>query len=67
VASRLVANIVRDYEPELASLTLRPFDDGRFIVFVDRERLFDKDKTGSFPKYDEEIKPDLEQRTSDPE
>ena len=45
--------------PDLASLTLRPFDDGRFIVFVDRDRVFDKERTGRFPKYEEDIKPIL--------
>ena len=54
-----MANIVRDFEPQLASILLRPFDDGRFLVFVDRQRVFDKESTGRFPNYDQEIKPRL--------
>ncbi|HCG03111.1 MAG TPA: hypothetical protein DEV93_21550 [Chloroflexi bacterium] len=59
MASRLVADVMRDFEPDLDSLTLRPFDDGRFIVYRNGKVLFDKEKSGKFPKYDQDIKPKL--------
>lgn len=59
MASRLVADIVRDFESDLTSLTLRPFDDGRFILLRDGATLYDKDRTGKFPKYADDIKPKL--------
>jgi predicted Rdx family selenoprotein len=62
MASRLVADVVRDFEPDLSSLTLRPFDDGRFVVRVNGSVVFDMERTGRFPKYPEEIKPKLEGR-----
>jgi len=55
----LVADVMRDFEPDLDSLTLRPFDDGRFIVYRNGKVLFDKEKSGKFPKYDQDIKPKL--------
>jgi predicted Rdx family selenoprotein len=58
----LVASIVRDFELDLASIVIRPFDDGRFVVKLDDERIFDKERTGKFPKYEDEIKPRLEAR-----
>ena len=57
-----MASIVGDFERHLSSLTLRPFDDGRFIVSVDGRRVFDMDRTGRFPEYEEEIKPRLAAR-----
>jgi predicted Rdx family selenoprotein len=59
VASRLEADIFRDYELYLTSFTLRPFDDGRFIVKVNGETLYDKERTGKFPKYADDIKDKL--------
>lgn len=50
-----MAEIVRDYEPELTSLTVRPFDDGRFLVRVNGQTIYDKDRTGKFPKYSDDI------------
>jgi len=55
----LVANVVRDFEPQLSSIVLRPFDDGRFIMRVNGSTIFDKNRTGRFPQYDEQIKPRL--------
>jgi predicted Rdx family selenoprotein len=60
VAARLVADIVQDFESELTSLTVRPFDDGRFIVLVGESAIFDKERTGRFPKYQTDVKPGLE-------
>jgi predicted Rdx family selenoprotein len=59
VAARLVADVVRDFEPDLDSLMLRPFDDGRFKVFLNGVILYDHERTGKFPKYDQDIKPKL--------
>ena len=53
------AKIINEYEPDLDALTIRMFDDGRFKVFVDGQVIFDKDRTGSFPDYETEIKPRL--------
>ncbi len=61
MAARLVADVVRDFEDRLELLTIRPFDDGRFLVKRDGRTIFDKERTGMFPKYAEEIKPKLAQ------
>jgi predicted Rdx family selenoprotein len=55
----VVANVVRDFEPDLTSLTLRPYDDGRFVVLLNGKPIYDKDRTGRFPQYDNDIKPKL--------
>ena len=59
MAARLVADIVRDYEAGLSALCIRPFDDGRFIVLVNGEPIFDRRQTGGFPQYAGEIRPRL--------
>jgi predicted Rdx family selenoprotein len=59
VAARLVADIMRDHEERLIALTIRPFDDGRFIVIKDGTTVYDKDRTGRFPKYEQDVKPAL--------
>lgn len=59
MAARLVADMVRDHEEELSVLTIRPFDDGRFLVRLDGKTIYDMDRTGKFPKYDTDIKPKL--------
>lgn len=59
MAARLVAEMVRDFEEKLSVLTIRPFDDGRFLIRVDGEILYDMDRTGRFPKYTDDIKPKL--------
>lgn len=53
------ADIIRDFEYDLTSLCLRPFDDGRFKVLVNGSTVYDKDRTGKFPRYDQDIKPQL--------
>ena len=55
----MVADVIRDFEFDLTSLTLRPFDDGRFKVFKDGSVVFDMERTGKFPKYDQDVKPKL--------
>lgn len=59
MAARLVADIVRDHEEELSVLTIRPFDDGRLVVRVNGQTIYDLDRAGKFPKYDADIKPKL--------
>lgn len=59
MAARLVAEIMRDHEERLTALTIRPFDDGRFIVIKDGTTVYDEDRTGRFPKYEQDIKPAL--------
>jgi predicted Rdx family selenoprotein len=59
MASRLVADIVRDFEPELSSLIVRTFDDGRFVVLVNGETLYDKNREGRFPNYADDIRQGL--------
>lgn len=54
-----MADIVRDYEEELSVLTVRPFDDGRFLIRLNGHTLYDLERTGKFPKYDADIKPKL--------
>lgn len=60
MAARLVADIVEDFEPDLTALTVRPFDDGRFLVRRNGQTIYDKERTGKFPKYGEDIKPKLQ-------
>ena len=59
MAARLVADIIRDHEERLTSLTIRPFDDGRFMVIKDGTTVYDKDWTGKFPKYEQDVNPAL--------
>lgn len=59
MASRLVAEIVEDFEPDISSLTIRPYDDGRFLVQMNGRTIYDKDRTGRFPKYADDIKTKL--------
>jgi predicted Rdx family selenoprotein len=58
----LEANIIRDFEPDLASLTLRMYDDGRFKVFVDGQLIYDRERTGRFPNYEADVKQILSAR-----
>jgi predicted Rdx family selenoprotein len=55
----LEADIMRDFEFDVKSFTLRPFDDGRFIVSVNGTTLYDKERTGRFPKYADDLKDEL--------
>jgi selT/selW/selH-like putative selenoprotein len=60
VAAKLLGQIIRDFEPDIESVTLRPYDDGRFIVFRDGASVFDKERTNRFPDYADDIKPKLQ-------
>jgi len=37
----------------MKSLTLAPYNDGRFEVFADGKKIYSKKATGRFPEYDE--------------
>jgi predicted Rdx family selenoprotein len=58
-----VANVIQDFELHISSIVIRPYDDGRFLVLLGGQTIYDKDRTGRFPKYDVDIKPRLS-RTS---
>jgi len=45
-------------------MVIRPYDDGRFLVRVDGQQIYDKERTGTFPKYEDDIKPKLTKRRS---
>jgi selT/selW/selH-like putative selenoprotein len=45
------------------SLTLIPYDDGRFEVFVDGKKIYSKKATGRFPEYGE-IRTSVEKQTA---
>jgi predicted Rdx family selenoprotein len=59
VAARLVADIIEEFEFDLTALTLRPYDDGRFILRVNGDTVYDKERTGKFPKYSDDIREKL--------
>ncbi len=40
----------------MSELTLVPYGDGRFEVYVDDERIYSKLETGEFPDEDEIVK-----------
>jgi selT/selW/selH-like putative selenoprotein len=40
-----------EYKQRIRQLTLVPYDDGRFEVFVDGKLLYSKHATGQFPDY----------------
>lgn len=50
---------MRNFEQRLSSLCLRPFDDGRFIVLLNGTPIYDKERTGRFPNFEQDIKPKL--------
>lgn len=51
---------MRDFEQSLRALTIRPYDDGRFIVVANGKAIFDMDRNGKFPKYEVDIKVKLD-------
>lgn len=59
MAARLVADIIGEFEPDLTSLTLRPYDDGRFVIRLNGKSIYDMERTGRFPKYDTDLQPAL--------
>ncbi|MBM4254414.1 MAG: SelT/SelW/SelH family protein [Deltaproteobacteria bacterium] len=49
----MTEEILSDYKQRVKSLSLVPYDDGRFEVFVDGKRIYSKKATGRFPAYAE--------------
>ena len=41
------------YKQRIQSLTLVPYDDGRFEVIVDGTKIYSKLETGAFPENDQ--------------
>jgi selenoprotein W-related protein len=52
-----------EYKQRVRQLTLTPFDDGRFEVFVDGKKIYSKKTTGRFPEYNE-IRTTLEKQAA---
>jgi selenoprotein W-related protein len=47
----LTEQLLNDYKQRLSGLTLVPFDDGRFEVIVDGQKIYSKLETHQFPEY----------------
>ena len=52
-AVSLTEQLLTEYKQRIRQLTLIPFDDGRFEVFVDNKKIYSKKTTGRFPEYNE--------------
>ena len=49
MAVGLTAKIADALKQDMTELTLAPFGDGRFEVFIDDEKIYSKLDTGDFP------------------
>jgi len=49
VAVSLTGRIATALKQDMSELTLAPYADGRFEVFVDGEKVYSKLETGDFP------------------
>ena len=49
----VTADLIREFEPKIASWTLIPSSGGRFEVKVDDELVYSKLQTGRFPESSE--------------
>jgi selT/selW/selH-like putative selenoprotein len=47
----LTEQLLNEYKLRLHGLTLAPYDDGRFEVFVNGKKIYSKHATGKFPEY----------------
>jgi selT/selW/selH-like putative selenoprotein len=52
-----------EYKQHIGSLTLAPYDDGRFEVFVNGQKIYSKHATGRFPEY-KEVRAALEKQAA---
>ncbi|MGH7964546.1 MAG: Rdx family protein [Candidatus Binatia bacterium] len=43
--------MLTEYKQRIHQLTLAPYDDGRFEVFLDGKQIYSKLATGDFPEY----------------
>jgi len=49
----LTQKILEEFKQKVSSLQLKPFDDGRFEVFVNGAKVFSKLAAHRFPEYKE--------------
>jgi selT/selW/selH-like putative selenoprotein len=47
----LTEQLLTEYKHRIRQLTLAPYNDGRFEVFVDDKPIYSKKATGKFPEY----------------
>jgi selT/selW/selH-like putative selenoprotein len=47
----LTEQLLTEYKQRIRQLTLAPYNDGRFEVFVDDKPIYSKKATGKFPEY----------------
>ena len=52
----MTTKILTQFKIKIGSLSLSPFADGRFEIFVDDKRIYSKLETGQFPDEDAIIK-----------
>lgn len=48
----LTEKILKRFKQKISTLELVPYDDGRFEVFVEGDRIYSKLETGDFPEDD---------------
>ncbi len=49
----LTEDLLETYKQQLSSLSLDPYGDGRFEVFLDDELVYSKKEKDRFPEHDE--------------
>jgi len=59
----LAEQLLTEYKQRIRALTLAPYDDGRFEVFVGRKKIYSKHATGNFPEY-EQVRTALEKQAA---
>ena len=52
----MTTKVLTQFKIKIGSLSLSPFADGRFEVFVDDKRIYSKLETGQFPDEDAIVK-----------
>ena len=52
----MTTKILTSFKRKITSLSLSPFADGRFEIFVDDKRIYSKLESGQFPDEDSIIK-----------
>ncbi len=57
----MTEKILTEFKQKVRELRLAPFDDGRFEVFVNGEKIYSKLSTHRFPEY-AEIRPALQKQ-----
>jgi selT/selW/selH-like putative selenoprotein len=59
----LAEQLLTEYKQRIRTLTLAPYGDGRFEVFINSKKVYSKHATGNFPEY-EQVRAALEKQTS---